>query len=581
MSDAPCAMCGAPAPAQPCPGCRGPRYCDAACRKADWSQGHAKVCALRYCQRLARTGSPKFHLPGETGCLKPVSLLTIRTEAALPLKEKDEADTFIENKPQGYWAMACEHGLNTYDGLRFVVSCRWDDPPEREPDFLVEGTASNLLLLVHEVAPGVRRCLEDGEGDDDISRKRRGFARALDALDSFGGERTMVLVVRYENRKGRVQARKVKLPCAPSTASTAKPWWSAALAKPALEGLFEQKKVANEAFIRGRRSGKLAGALKGYDSIIAAVETACARPAREAVGPCAATQQLLATCLANRAACRARLGDVEHLQRAEDDCREALEGPFTAWLRQKLDPAAAKLAEKVCSRRRSANEQLYAALGCGGVPPPVPPALDETEIADGLRLCCVPGEGWQDEDDDLDDVAPVVLVTIRPFGVQDPQEPLPLKSEALARVRQSAQTYGFTLVEGYETVEACVSKESYERLRKHCDAICRTSAASAKKHLAAPPAAKGRRPRRAPAPPNQFCPICDTPLAGKRAPRMLAFCAAGHSACAVCRDAWFDVLGAFRRKRACPICRRRAASKSETTPPTSPARKVAPLSPPA
>jgi len=113
------------------------------------------------------------------------------------------------------------------------------------------------------------------------------------------------------------------------------------------------------------------------------MKAACARPPREAVGPCAATQQLLATCLANRAACRARLGDVENLQRAEDDCREALEGPFTAWLRQKLDPVAAKLAEKVNLRRREANEKLYEALGCGGLPPgpPAPPASEKSPPA--------------------------------------------------------------------------------------------------------------------------------------------------------------------------------------------------------
>ena len=135
--------------------------------------------------------------------------------------------------------------------------------------------------------------------------------------------------------------------------------------------------------MRGRRSGELADALRGYDNIIATIETACARPPREAVGPCAATQQLLATCLANRAACRARLGDVENLQRAEDDCREALEGPFTAWLRQKLDPVAAKLAEKVNLRRREANEKLYEALGGGGLPPgpPAPPASEKSPPA--------------------------------------------------------------------------------------------------------------------------------------------------------------------------------------------------------
>ena len=84
-----------------------------------------------------------------------------------------------------------------------------------------------------------------------------------------------------------------------------------------------------------------------------------------------------------RAACRARLGDVENLQRAEDDCREALEGPFTAWLRQKLDPVAAKLAEKVNLRRREANEKLYEALGCGGLPPgpPAPPASEKSPPA--------------------------------------------------------------------------------------------------------------------------------------------------------------------------------------------------------
>lgn len=383
MSAATCAMCGAPDPQQRCPGCGGPRYCDDACRRADWGQGHARLCALRYCQRLAADGQePKFFLPPEAGPLKPVSLLTVRTEAALPLRV-DEADSFIRSRPPGYWQLAANRGLNLYDGLRFVVSVRAGDAPDREPDYLVEGTSSNLLLLVHEVAPGIRRCLEDGEGDDDISRRRRSFARALEAVSSFGGDAEMVLVVRYEGSGGRVQAKRVPLPCAATTAATAKPWWRAALAKDVLQDLYAQKKAANEAFVRGRQSGELADALRGYDNIIATIETACARPPREAVGPCAATQQLLATCLANRAACRARLGDVENLQRAEDDCREALEGPFTAWLRQKLDPVAAKLAEKVNLRRREANEKLYEALGCGGLPPgpPAPPASEKSPPA--------------------------------------------------------------------------------------------------------------------------------------------------------------------------------------------------------
>ena len=194
MSAATCAMCGAPDPPQRCPGCGGPRYCDDACRRADWGQGHARLCALRYCQRLAADGrEPKFFLPPEAGPLRPVSLLTVRTEAALPLRV-DEADRFIRSRPPGYWQLAANRGLNLYDGLRFVVSVRHGDAADREPDFLVEGTSSNLLLLVHEVAPGVRRCLEDGEGDDDISRRRRSFARALEAVSSFGGESELSLI---------------------------------------------------------------------------------------------------------------------------------------------------------------------------------------------------------------------------------------------------------------------------------------------------------------------------------------------------------------------------------------------------
>ena len=99
-----------------------------------------------------------------------MSLLTVRTEAALPLRV-DEADRFIRSRPPGYWQLAANRGLNLYDGLRFVVSVRHGDAADREPDFLVEGTSSNLLLLVHEVAPGVRRCLEDGEGDAMLSAR--------------------------------------------------------------------------------------------------------------------------------------------------------------------------------------------------------------------------------------------------------------------------------------------------------------------------------------------------------------------------------------------------------------------------
>ena len=44
---------------------------------------------------------------------------------------------------------------------------------------------------------------------------------------------------------------------------------------------------------------------------------------------------------------------------------------------------AAKLAEKVNLRRREANEKLYEALGCGGLPPgpPAPPASEKSPPA--------------------------------------------------------------------------------------------------------------------------------------------------------------------------------------------------------
>ena len=78
----------------------------------------------------------------------------------------------------------------------------------------------------------------------------------------------MVLVVRYEGSGGRVQAKRVPLPCAATTAATAKPWWRADLAKDALRDPYARKQAANEAFVRGRRSGELADALRGQAELV-------------------------------------------------------------------------------------------------------------------------------------------------------------------------------------------------------------------------------------------------------------------------------------------------------------------------
>ena len=167
----------------------------------------------------------------------------------------------------------------------------------------------------------------------------------------------MVLVVRYEGSGGRVQAQRVNSP-----ARRTRPRRPFALVargprEGRVAGLVCAEEGGERAFVRGRQSGEHADALRGYDNIIATIETA-ARGRRGRPSAPAPRRSSSWPRAANRARVPRAAGGRQNLQRAEDDCREALEGPFTAWLRQKLRPSRRSSPRRCACGGRGEREAL-------------------------------------------------------------------------------------------------------------------------------------------------------------------------------------------------------------------------------
>ena len=93
----------------------------------------------------------------------------------------------------------------------------------------------------------------------------------LPRVASSGG---MMLIVRFEEPGGRYTAKTHVVSSRAARAPTDMPWWRAALLPAALERLNLEKRRANECLVKS----ELRSALRGYDSIIDAINVALAAP---------------------------------------------------------------------------------------------------------------------------------------------------------------------------------------------------------------------------------------------------------------------------------------------------------------
>ena len=373
------------------------------------------------------------------------------------------------------------------------------------------------------------------------------------------------------------------------------PWWRAALGPDELKELDGAKRLANERFV----AKDLKAALRGYDSVVGAIGRALSAPH---VGPCAATQQLFATCLANRAACRSKLGDVESLQNAEDDCVEALEGPYTGWLRARLEPAASKLFDVVTKRRQHASDLLHsllrasahhndaatstllsdaANLSWSSRPTEAfkASAYGGNAVADGhvwlfgdhdrdlfLKLA-FEGDGWDGLE--VGDIAPVVALS--QFAVVAPSGLNFLKlSRSAVRTRVTngeCLKHRVAIAEDAPkrtTVDVTLDARAYRDMAQGVDDTCATMALMRVDAARGKGAADRHTCEMGDEPPTDECPICgaDTAERLRRGLSVSRGCG-NHPLCGDCARHWLAVLRDAGRRPVCPVSRDPWADKRE------------------
>ena len=607
-----CAMCGGKDVTTSCPVCREVRYCDDTCRLADWSSGHARIAARQFCRQLALEGSPVFFLPeGEEPVGERVDVADVEAEAAAfgeaaavaeavdgealaprsPTPEDEvvsAADEFLATHDDAYWTDMAEKGLAIFPGLRFVVAVQF---PSLKLSWMVEGTSENLLLPVVETPDGQLVCLTRAvaakqlgpEAADEMFRKQREFAEKLRDLESdcfaemlpkVASSGGIMLIVRFEEPGGRYTAKTHVVQSRAARAPTDMPWWRAALLPAALERLNLEKRKANECLVKS----ELRSALRGYDSIIDTINVALSAPH---VGPCAATQQLFATCLAHRAACRIKVGDVESLQNAEDDCREALEGPWTGWLRAKLEPSAAKLYDMVNERRQRANDALHRLLRSSAAHEDAlrevstswaaarpteayRASVSRSAVAHGhvwlfgdherdlfLKLR-FEGPGWTGVD--VADVAPALC--LKHFADRDPsgrsfvKQAREVVEARVARGDLKAHRVALRETNPKRTTLDCrLDAGAYAALLADVDQLCRGAA------RARVDADRGERRRDEETSEIDACPICRISVSKRQSGgASLSRACGSHSLCADCAEHWLGVLRDGGRRAACPVC---------------------------
>ena len=141
------------------------------------------------------------------------------------------------------------------------------------------------------------------------------------------------LLVRCEHDSGGYACRVLLVDSDNVGDATSLPWWRSALSHERVLELYRSREAARAV----EKAGDHARAAVAYDDILDVLDVALRDPA---LGPCCATQALLAKCLFSRAWCRLALGGRDDLRRACEDCHRATESKHTGWLRAGLEEDA-------------------------------------------------------------------------------------------------------------------------------------------------------------------------------------------------------------------------------------------------
>ena len=146
------------------------------------------------------------------------------------------------------------------------------------------------------------------------------------------------LLVRCEHDSGGYACRELILDEENIGDVTSLSWWRPALSHERVLELDARREAARAV----EPAGDHENAVVAYDDILGVLDGALRDPA---LGPCCATQALLAKCLFSRASCRLALGGRDNLRSACDDSQRALtKSRHSGWLRAGLDEDAVILA---------------------------------------------------------------------------------------------------------------------------------------------------------------------------------------------------------------------------------------------
>ncbi|KAH8061961.1 hypothetical protein JL722_3919 [Aureococcus anophagefferens] len=384
-----CEACGVAHAKLQCARCGQAWYCGRACQKRDWRSGHKHSCA----DRAALTD-----VDGNAAQKRPSPFGAAPREMYIP---QDEATAFIESREEGFWEGVNEKGCALFPGLRWIYTANVTAPGGSQY-WIVEGTSENLLLAVCTREDGTMVCqsredlAERGWDRNGAGVARRFRARRVPtvrgATPTFvAGARIEVayeehrafaenvrrmvegdvwsirdtpLLVRCEHDSGGYACRVLLVDSDNVGDATSLPWWRSALSHERVLELYRSREAAVE------KAGDHARAAVAYDDILDVLDGALRDPA---LGPCCATQALLAKCLFSRAWCRLALGGRDDLRRACEDCHRATESKHTGWLRAGLEEDADILGDGL---GRLHGRILEALRDLGEAPPVRPRATD-------------------------------------------------------------------------------------------------------------------------------------------------------------------------------------------------------------
>ncbi|KAH8076540.1 hypothetical protein JL721_548 [Aureococcus anophagefferens] len=264
---------------------------------------------------------------------------------------QDEATAFIESlmEQEGFWEGVGEKGCALFPGLRWIYTANVTAPGGRHY-WTVEGTSENLLLAVCTREDGTMSC----QSREDLAERGWDRARievAYEEHRAFAENmRRMVegdpwsirdkpLLVRCEHDSGGYACRVLIFDEENVGDVTSLSWWQPALSHERVLELDARREAARAV----EQAGDHENAVVAYDDILGVLDGALRDPA---LGPCCATQALLAKCLFSRASCRLALGGRDNLRSAFDDSQRALTNSrHSGWLRAGLDEDAVILAD--------------------------------------------------------------------------------------------------------------------------------------------------------------------------------------------------------------------------------------------